>query len=359
MDAIALANKFVRKWVHVAPYGIRQGYPSGSVAITPETVDSIIDKFDRDPNPIAIDYEHDSVKPDAVGPIDCAGWIHGLDKRKDGLWAYAYLNPEAWSQVCSGKYLYNSPVIYVNKPDNDTAEIIPFTLGSVALTNQPFLRGQTPLIMKDNYMPDENKKDDTKEQPNDLVKMLSDKGIDAKAFTDSINELLDLQKKSGMDLGMFVKALTSRDKAVLNVLASDISVNEEPNKWLKKSEDKPDTKGVTVETLISRIDQLNKQVTELQGSVALSEKAAIQALVDSKIKDGFILDNQKDVAVHLFLTDPKTAEKVFACKVVQIGKHAGPDPKGQGTVPVDENRVRNFMSAGISRKDAIELVSKH
>lgn len=90
---------------------------------------------------LAIDYEHQSferhnTRPDGLRPA--AGWIAGLEMRRDGLWAVGV----TWTQrarelLRTGEYRYFSPVIFW--ADETASRLV--ALGPVALTNDPAMRG--------------------------------------------------------------------------------------------------------------------------------------------------------------------------------------------------------------------------
>lgn len=94
---------------------------------------------------LAIDYEHQSIdrlntRDDGLRPA--AGWIGKLEIRDDGLWAaQVEWTDRARELIASGEYRYFSPVIYW--ADEDYSELS--SLGPVALTNDPAIRGVAPL----------------------------------------------------------------------------------------------------------------------------------------------------------------------------------------------------------------------
>ncbi len=101
--------------------------------------------FDQMGRKLAIDYEHQSfercnTRSDGLRPA--AGWIGGLDVRDDGLWAVNVTWTERAAELLrSGEYRYFSPVIFwADEEHSDVA-----ALGPVALTNDPAMRGVTPL----------------------------------------------------------------------------------------------------------------------------------------------------------------------------------------------------------------------
>ncbi|MCA9243719.1 MAG: hypothetical protein KDA32_07200 [Phycisphaerales bacterium] len=94
---------------------------------------------------LAIDYEHQSFdhlnpRPDGLRPA--AGWIGQLEIRDDGLWATdVEWTDRGTALLRSCEYQYFSPVIYW--ADEEFTQIV--SLGPVALTNDPAMRGVRPL----------------------------------------------------------------------------------------------------------------------------------------------------------------------------------------------------------------------
>src|SRR6185436_3109707 len=94
---------------------------------------------------LAIDYEHQSferhnTRADGLRPA--AGWVGGLQVREDGLWAVDVTwTARAKELLAAGEYRYFSPVIFWT--DEDYGDVA--ALGPVALTNDPAMRGVTPL----------------------------------------------------------------------------------------------------------------------------------------------------------------------------------------------------------------------
>jgi len=137
----------VGEWLLI-PFGevfIEQPGSPRSFVFTRRHADSAKVWFDRIGRKLAIDYEHQSLdrfshRPDGLRPA--AGWIGGLEVREDGLWAVGVTwTVRARELLHSGEYRYFSPVIYWT--DEDCSDIA--ALGPVALTNDPAMRGVTPL----------------------------------------------------------------------------------------------------------------------------------------------------------------------------------------------------------------------
>lgn len=104
--------------------------------------------FDQMGRKLAVDYEHQSfdrfnTRCDGLRPA--AGWIGGLEIRDAGLWAVDVTWTERAGELLrSGEYRYFSPVIFWT--DEDHTDVA--ALGPVALTNDPAMRGVSPLTAR-------------------------------------------------------------------------------------------------------------------------------------------------------------------------------------------------------------------
>lgn len=104
--------------------------------------------FDQMGRKLAVDYEHQSfdrfnTRSDGLRPA--AGWIGGLEIRDEGLWAVDVTWTERAGELLrSGEYRYFSPVIFWT--DEDHSDVA--ALGPVALTNDPAMRGVSPLAAR-------------------------------------------------------------------------------------------------------------------------------------------------------------------------------------------------------------------
>lgn len=152
-DGIALVSEAAPKtWIHVALFGEWAGYvdEAGEVHVFAfdETVFAqMIANFESQKNPIPLTYEHPDYKAAAAAgnAIPAAGWVHSLQVRDDGLWAFVEFTAKAASHVREGEYRYCSIVMDFRSTDRATGEETGARLFEVGLVNRPFIDGMAPI----------------------------------------------------------------------------------------------------------------------------------------------------------------------------------------------------------------------
>jgi len=128
----------------VFPYGAVDIEGDPAALLDEESMQQIIESFDRRGNDMVIDYEHQTLK-DVKAPA--AGWIRKLiNKGKQGLWAMVEWTEEARQFLKEREYRYFSPVFAVRGNDRKIIQ-----LHNVALTNFPKLNNLRPIIAKLNF----------------------------------------------------------------------------------------------------------------------------------------------------------------------------------------------------------------
>ncbi len=137
-------------WYHVSPRG---EFPHGDSKLTQVVDDAalaaMVNRFQQDaakPNfpGIRVDYDHFSY--DTEKSSEAAGWIHGLQNRADGLYAQIQWTAGGKTKVEDGTFRLVSPTWLPTEVEKlGNRRIRPLRLDSVALTNNPNLKGMTPL----------------------------------------------------------------------------------------------------------------------------------------------------------------------------------------------------------------------
>jgi hypothetical protein len=92
-----------------------------------------------------VDFDHFSM--DAGKPSEAAGWVGALEARDDGLWAKIRWTDAGLAAVTGGRYRLVSPVFPEPSACEDLGggRIRPRRLVSVALTNEPNIKGGRPI----------------------------------------------------------------------------------------------------------------------------------------------------------------------------------------------------------------------
>jgi hypothetical protein len=138
-------------WVQVTPCG---EFPHTGAGVTQvidrEACDRIAVDFNgrkADANfpGVLVDFDHFSL--DTEKSSEAAGWITDLESRDTGLWARVRWSDAGLSAVRGGRFRLMSPVFPPPSACEDLGggKIRPMMLVSVALTNEPNIKGGKPL----------------------------------------------------------------------------------------------------------------------------------------------------------------------------------------------------------------------
>jgi hypothetical protein len=94
---------------------------------------------------VLVDFDHFSM--DTGKPSEAAGWVGALEARDDGLWATIRWTDAGLAAVTGGRYRLVSPVFPEPAACEDLGggRIRPRQLVSVALTNEPNIKGGKPI----------------------------------------------------------------------------------------------------------------------------------------------------------------------------------------------------------------------
>jgi hypothetical protein len=138
-------------WVQVTPCGEFPHVGAGvTQVIDREACDKIAVDFNgrkSDANfpGVLVDFDHFSL--DTEKSSEAAGWISDLESRDTGLWARVRWSDAGLSAVQGGRFRLMSPVFPPPAAceDLDGGKIRPLMLVSVALTNEPNIKGGRPI----------------------------------------------------------------------------------------------------------------------------------------------------------------------------------------------------------------------
>jgi len=142
-------------WIHVTPLGEYAHAGAGVVqVIDVEALKAITDDFTTKANAenfpgLLVDFDHFSMDTDKSS--EAAGWISALRADAEGLWAKVRWTTKGKEAVEGGEYRLVSPVF----PKPSDCEVLgdnrirPRSLMSVALTNDPNIKGGRPLTNRE------------------------------------------------------------------------------------------------------------------------------------------------------------------------------------------------------------------
>lgn len=147
-------------WVQIAAAGEFKGHPTGPFTLDEAVFTEIIRNFHTHPDYVPggksdvlpWDFHHLSEQGGegvSVYGAPAQGWVRELEVRGAGLaaqlWALTRWLPLAKKYIREGNYKHASVTIWPNQKHPVTGERIGYWLSSVALVNDPFVQGMTPL----------------------------------------------------------------------------------------------------------------------------------------------------------------------------------------------------------------------
>ena len=142
-------------WVQVTPCGEFPHAGAGIMqVIDREACDRIAANFNgrkADANfpGVLVDFDHFSLN--TAQSSEAAGWITGLESRDTGLWARVRWSDAGLAAVQGGRFRLMSPVFPPPSACEDLGggKIRPRALVSVALTNEPNIKGGRPIANRE------------------------------------------------------------------------------------------------------------------------------------------------------------------------------------------------------------------
>lgn len=133
--------------VVIVPDGEVETIKKGTFLCNLEGYNAIRAEFDAKDRQLVVDYEHQTLggqyaRPDGQAPA--AGWIHDIRYEEGrGIIAKIEWTAKARQAIKSGEYRYASPVVEIRKDDR-----LAVSLHSVAITNNPAIKGFERLAAK-------------------------------------------------------------------------------------------------------------------------------------------------------------------------------------------------------------------
>lgn len=244
-------EKAPTKWIHVAYEGEWHGHASGSFELTRDNLSAAVANHERNPNPVKLDFDHETEFAPLGAAVPARGWVHELELRDDDdgkvhLWALVEFGAEAVKINRDGGYRFCSAVFDFGATDRVSGMPIGLELTSIGLTDDPFILGQEPIRLSRRGAsgnPNDNAHEVQMTENTNTVSLSSDTdkltalygqlGIDAEALSDvdkanpwglvfaKLDELTG--QAEGVDVDVEVTEPESEGEAPQAVAASDES----------------------------------------------------------------------------------------------------------------------------------------
>ena len=352
---LSLVDGADKVWIHCAPYGSWKGHPAGPIDFNDKTFGEILKNFRNKKTPPAMDYDHDMLDESKPGPKIASAWIHDMEIRDSGLWALVEFTERARHLIKTGEIRYVSPAVDFKAKSRKTNKPIGAELYNAALTNMPFLDGLTPIRLTRISMDKDIKQVEMSEE----VIAAQDEAVDANAV---VQELADM---AGLEMAAVIAAMQENKDAIVALLtgtAEEEGAAADSEAMATASNDAANA------VQMNMISAMTKRIEALEKERSARNRKDIEVLVDEKIAQGYITEDIRNEAIHLFSTDPKTANALFARKAVPIGDIQGQPfdtdkPMEYGELTDVEKETVDCVIAmshnDISKTDAVKMVLKN
>jgi phage I-like protein len=313
---------------------------------------------------INIDYDHKSMNDVAAGENPAAGWVQKLEKREDGLWAYVEWTGKAAEYIRNGEYRYCSPVVDWKAKDRKSNKSIGVELYNIALTNQPFLDGQTPITLSRVQMADEQVTEETTALQEGEEEVTTEG--DANAVVGMIAETANLE------LSAAIAAMADRIEEIAALIAG---TNEEDGTEAEGEEGEGEEGEAMAASRIEsakgdQVTLMAKRLNELEAKEAARVEKAADERIAYGLKEGYMVDAQAEKAKEIYIKDGADVfENIYMmAKVVPVGeRQAGAEPpKGKTAMSKDTLTGADLvsfknltMSGQFTDKQALEQIAKY
>src|SRR5690606_6514030 len=118
----------------------------GPLVLDQKAVDEMIRNFNAEENPLPVYYGHADVNATNGEEPSARGWVLGLSRVKDKLYALIDFNKETREKIKNNEWKYSS-IFAMKSKDRNTGKSIGHRLYSIALTNTPFILGLEPITL--------------------------------------------------------------------------------------------------------------------------------------------------------------------------------------------------------------------
>lgn len=353
--------------LHIAMEGSWEGHPQGGFKFTSDVFDEMIANFEEQKNPLPVDYEHGAFpEPGQRADTRAAGWIQRLEKRQGeagyDLWAIVEWTDVAAEMIRAGEYKFCSPAFSMKSIDRSSGDERGPELANVALTNLPFLDGQSPIRLSfvcavsaaepapppstqpaappsTEQAPPLAPQQAEQDQARAMNEMLA-AFIDAVAATADVDRAAVVAALSEMDIA---DVIAGRVREHLDVdgmpQEKDMTTKEEKKPEAPKSDD--DKRADEIEArananantiLLSRVEAIEAETAKIKAEREAEKTAAINARIGGMVGDGALLEPEREDATWMLSNQPDRFERIYgsrkgAAKPVPIGVSQAGDEK--------------------------------
>lgn len=255
--------------MHVARVGVFKGYDNGEFELTRRYFDNLIHNFEQESNPVPVYRGHADMMLLPTGEEPTAsGWILGLKRKGDDLWASVQLTKTLEKQIREGEFRFTSIYVKNNQRHRETGENIGSRLASLAVTNQPFIDGLEEIQLSDSIF-----------GRNQKLGIYKSKDLDAMSEStkkDEVTKLLEGLKESNPDLDLslldelveLVVEEDAKDQATDTTIDLPIEVEEDGDEEIEASDVDPEKKDDALSDVEDKKDEEEVAASELGDDVS-------------------------------------------------------------------------------------------
>lgn len=304
-------------WVHVASEGKWFGHANGPFEFTRERFAECVSNFSSKINPTKLDFDHETIFDPP--PLPARGWVTDMEIRDDSagnaqLWAKVQFGEQAAELVRSGGMPFCSGVFEFSYVDPTSGKSVGCCMTSLSLTAQPFLDGQTPIILSQRFLSKGETKfmeDEIKDPADQLEEEKKEAEEVALADEPSLEPFMALAEKFGLSLAELAAKLDEKADAVKAALTDEAPASEPaPELPLSAAQ-------ATIKALSARMNAAEAQLA------AYREKEAEQAVAEL-VEGGHLLDSGRAQMKALYLSNREAFNSIKSAlpKIVPTGEHA-------------------------------------
>ncbi len=347
--------------VHVARTGVFKGYRDGEIELTTDMFDNAIENFNAEKNPLPVYKGHADVAAsmiDSPYEPECEGWILGLSRDGDDLYAMVEFSEDMQELIKAGKYKFSSIYMKPEELDRETGEDIGYRMVSLAITNQPFLDGLKAISLsnKENsnittYLQNKETKmskkkaikfgaaEEAAKSEDTMDKLQEGKTMEPSGeLTEDPMSLLEAAKEEinpEMDLVDFIKAVLEAYKAPVEevvaseteekpeeekeeseeeVVAAETAEKEEGSEEDKKEDKKDVAMSTSIKALSLQLTALKKENAILAKKNSENDSMILSAIVDEAIMKGHLTPVERKAYLELGKTSRKSFDELLTLR---------------------------------------------